>query len=105
MLSVDLPVLTARPVDPTVALPGKPRSQGTLTKAPQTFLTTSISATKPAQRFAITCKCLDRQNSLSPLMVTVQSSIISPVLVHTKKIYFCDPCFQKLSRIIGGISI
>lgn len=49
MLGVDLPVLTARPVDPTVALPGQPRSQGTLTQAPQTFLTTSVSGTKPAQ--------------------------------------------------------
>lgn len=59
MLSVDLPVLTAKPMDPTVALREQPHSQETFTKAPQTFLTNSISSTKTAQRFAITCKCLD----------------------------------------------
>lgn len=60
-LSVDLPVLAAKPMDPAVALLEQPTSQGAFSKAPLKFLITSIIATKTARRFAIavTCKYLD----------------------------------------------
>lgn len=60
-LSVDLPVFTAKPMDPAVALREQPTSQGAFSKAPLKSLTTSIIANKTAQRFAITvtCKYLD----------------------------------------------
>lgn len=103
MFSIDLPVFMVRSTDSAVALMEQPPPERTFSKAPLKFLIISIIANKTAQ----TCHHHDLQifRLIEMTVISYNNSWVLnfPVFIHTKKIYSCDLCFLKLSRINGEI--